>query len=212
MDRKEISEASIQYRQIAFTKLETRSNAGGELIVEGYAATFNQPYVLYSADGYTVREQISPRAFDGCDMSDVLLQYDHKGKIYARTTNGTLRVWTDAHGLKMWANLSGTEAGRQLYDEIKGGYVTKMSFGFHVGEDKRDVKENKLAGTVDVLRTILSIDKLFDVSAVSIPANSATEISARGYCESVIAELVAARRKREEDERQKRKIRIMTQL
>lgn len=164
--------------------------------VEGYASTFNEPYVLYSFDGYTVREQIDPAAFDECDMDDVIMQYDHQGRVFARTSNGTLEVKTDDHGLLMSARLGGTELGRQVYDEIKGGYTSKMSFGFTIDEDKREVTYNRADGTVDVLRTITKIRKLYDVSAVSLPANDGTEISARSYCDGVIAELEAERLKR----------------
>lgn len=164
-------------------------------IVEGYACTFNEPYELYSFDGYTVREQMDPHAFDETDMSDVIMQYDHQGRVFARNSNGTLAVSTDDHGLHMEANLGGTEAGRQLYEEIKGGYTTKMSFGFTVDEDKREITENIETNTVDVLRTITKVRKLYDVSAVSLPANDGTAISARSYCDGVIAELKAERLK-----------------
>lgn len=164
--------------------------------VEGYASTFNEPYELYSFDGYTIREQIDPAAFDECDMDDVIMQYDHQGRVFARTSNETLEVKTDDHGLFMSARLGGTELGRQVYDEIKGGYTSKMSFGFAIDEDKREVTYNRADGTVDVLRTITKIRKLYDVSAVSLPANDGTEISARSYCDGVIAELEAERLKR----------------
>ncbi len=162
--------------------------------VTGYACTFNEPYELWSYDGYTVREQIDPHAFDACDMSDVIMQYNHEGRVFARTSNKTLELGIDGHGLKMErAYLGGTEIGRQLNEEIKGGYTTKMSFGFTVDEDKREITEDRETGRVDVLRTITKIRKLYDVSAVSLPANDGTEISARGYCDGVIAELEAER-------------------
>ena len=201
-----------QYRRIDVAALETRDGEDGEKIVEGYAATFNQPYELYAFDGYTVREQISPDAFRDADMADVIFQYDHEGRVYARTGNGTLTVTTDEHGLKIRANLGGTESGRQLYEEIRGGYTTKMSFGFTVEKDERTVTENHDTGTVDVLRTITGIRKLYDVSAVSLPANNATEISARSYCDGVIAELTEERRKAEDRKRQIQKIKILTTI
>ena len=163
--------------------------------VEGYACTFNEPYELYTFDGYTVREQVDAASFDECDMSDVIMQFDHQGRVFARLSNDTLQLKTDEHGLHMTADLGGTETGRQLYEEIKGGYITKMSFGFTVDEDKREVTENHETGAVDVLRTITKIRKLYDVSAVSLPANDGTEISARSWCDGVIAELEAERLK-----------------
>lgn len=184
--------------------------------VEGYACTFNEPYVLMSFDGYTVREQIDPQAFDECDMSDVIMQYDHVGRVFARTSNNTLELSTDDHGLHMdRAYLGGTEIGRQLHEEIAGGYTSKMSFGFTVAEDKREVTEDRQTGEVDVLRTVTRISKLWDVSAVSLPANNATEISARGYCDGVIAEAKEEIRKAheaEETERRKKQLRLQLEL
>lgn len=180
-----------EYRIMA--AMECRSDDDGSMIVEGYATTFNEPYVLYSSGNYTVREQIDPNAFDGCDMSDVIMQYDHEGRVHARTRNGTLLLSVDQHGLKTVADLSGTDGARQLYAEIKGGFIDRMSFAFVVAEQKREVTEDKESGHIDVLRTITRISKLYDVSAVSIPANDATEISARALCDGLIAEQQAER-------------------
>lgn len=188
-----------EYRRMEIRAKEIEEGAE-ECRVEGYASTFNEPYELYTFDGYTVREQIDPHAFDECDMSDVIMQYDHQGRVFARNSNDTLQIRTDDHGLYMEADLSGTEIGRQLFEEIKGGYTTKMSFGFTVDEDKREITENVADGTVDVLRTITKIRKLYDVSAVSLPANDGTEISARSYGDGVIAELEAERLQRKEKE------------
>lgn len=194
-----------EYRRMEIRAKEVDDQTKEECKVDGYASTFNEPYELYTFDGYTVREQIDPHAFDECDMSDVIMQYDHQGRVFARNSNGTLQIKTDEHGLYMEADLSGTEIGRQLFEEIKGGYTTKMSFGFTVDEDKREITENVADGTVDVLRTITKIRKLYDVSAVSLSANDGTEISARSYSDGVIAELEAERlqRKAKEEARAK---------
>lgn len=195
-----------QYRNIVEIRAKEEEK---EKRVEGYATTFNEPYILYSYDGYTVREQIDPRAFDECDMSDVIMQYDHEGRVFARLSNNTLNLTVDNHGLFISADLGGTELGRNLYEEIKGGYTNKMSFGFRVGEDKREITENKETGEVDVLRTITKISKLYDVSAVSFPANDGTEISARSFCDGLIEELKAERLKNEQRQLQIKRIRIM---
>lgn len=186
-------EAGREYRQ-----MEIRAKAEDEerkCMVEGYACTFNEPYELYSFDGYTVREQIDPNAFDECDMSDVIMQYDHQGRVFARNGNGTLKLNTDDHGLHIEADLGGTEIGRQIYEEIKSGYTTKMSFGFTIEEEKREVTHNHADDTYEVLRTVTKVRKLYDVSCVSIPANDGTDISARSYCDGLIAELKAERLK-----------------
>lgn len=187
-----IKQNEREYRML-WTDIQFRSVDDDRMIVEGYATTFNSPYTLYSSGGYTVREQVDPKAFEGCDMSDVILQYDHTGKVLARTRNKTLTLTVDERGLKIRADLSGTEGGRQLYEEIKGGYIDRMSLAFTVDQQERLVTEDKENGAIDVLRTIKRFKKLFDVSAVSMPANDATEISARSFCDGLIAELEAER-------------------
>lgn len=202
-----------QYRRFDVSGLELRSDENeAERTVSGYATTFNQPYELWSYDGYTVLEQIDARAFDECDSSDVIMQYDHEGRVFARTSNGTLHLNADDTGLHIRADLGGTELGRQLYEEIKGGYTNKMSFGFRVGEDKREVTEDHENNKVTVLRTITKISKLYDVSAVSLPANDATSISARNFGEGVVAEIKQELLAREARERQKKKIKILTEV
>ncbi len=179
--------AGREYRQVNFAKLEIRSEDNGHKVVDGYATTFNQPYELYRCDGYIVQEQIDSRAFDECDMSDVIFQLNHTGRVYARTRNKTLALGPDDHGLHTLAELSGTVPGQQLFEEIKGGYYDRMSMGFVVLED---TKKTTVAdtGVTTILRTITKIKKLYDVSVVSFPANEDTEISARHFGEGVIAE------------------------
>lgn len=204
-----------EYRDMAaLSRIE-----GDGKIVEGYATTFNEPYVLFrdAMNGveYIFREQVDPNAFDNTDMTDVIMQYNHEGRVFARTNNGTLGLNADDHGLHIRADLGGTEIGRQLYEEIEGGYTDKMSFGFRVGKDKTEQTEERDENgmiTVNILRTILEISKLYDVSAVSIPANDATSISARNFCDGVIEEIKGEFLAREQRERQKQRIRIMTEV
>ena len=183
-----------EYR--AMTMTVRSADEEGNMVVEGYATTFNQPYLLYDGRYYKLSEQIDPGAFDECDMSDVLMQYDHEGRVFARTKNGTLSLSPDATGLKVVANLGGTDIGRQLYQEIKGGYTDKMSFGFVVTEDKRETIVDHENEVETVIRTITKIKKLYDVSAVSIPANDMTSISARRFADGVIGEIKAERLER----------------
>ena len=178
-------------------------------VVTGYASTFNEPYTLYEDDDLVYKEQVSPRAFDQTDMTDVIMQYDHEGRVFARMSNNTLRVAPDEKGLFIEADLGGTEIGRQLYDEIAGGYTDKMSFGFIVSEDTEDRSE-AVDGRVEILRTITGISKLFDVSAVSIPANNGTSISVstRSRIDGVIEEIQAERLEAEKIELERRRAEV----
>lgn len=164
--------------------------------VHGYATTFDEPYLLWTDSGIEYWEKIDRNAFDNTDVSDVIMQYDHKGRVFARIKNGTLQVEPDEHGLRITADLSGTEIGRQLYEEIAGGYTNKMSFGFTVKGDTTDREEE--GDLIKYTRIITDIGKLYDVSAVSLPANDATEISVRNLQEGVILKVEAERLKERE--------------
>ena len=177
-----------EYRRIDINNIEARTAEDGQMIVEGYATTFNQPYTLIEDRDYILNEQVDRNAFAETDMTDVIMQYDHQGRVFARTRNNTLSIEPDEHGLKIRANLGGTEIGRQLYEEIKGGYTDRMSFGFTVAADERTRRDEE--GRTIILRTITKIGKLFDVSAVSLPANDATEISARTIGDGLITEAI----------------------
>lgn len=169
-----------------------------EKIVRGYATTFDEAYRLYKDDEYELWEVVDKDAFANTIMDDVIFQYDHEGRVFARTNNNTLELRSDDHGLFIEANLGGTQIGRELYEEIKGGYTNKMSFGFTVAAD---VWDRRVEDGVEIsTRRITAVGKLYDVSAVSIPANNATEISVRSLADGEIERLKAERLEREKRE------------
>lgn len=172
----------------------TMAATDDENVVRGYATTFDDPYVLYEDRDIVLREIIDHDALANADTRDVIMQYDHQGRVFARTSNGTLTITPDAHGLAIEANLGGTDLGRGLYQEIKGGYTNKMSWAFIVDADEW-TSEKAADGRSLETRTIKSVRKVFDVSAVSLPANDATEISARSLADGAIERLKAERLK-----------------
>lgn len=140
--------------------------------IEGYAVVFDTPTML-DKDPYTgteFYEVISRNAFDGCDLSDVILNVDHEGTPLARTRAGTLTLTPDAHGLMVRAILS-TGRGRELWEDIAAGNLDKMSFAFTVSDEDYDSKTHT--------RTIQRIGKLWDVSVVTRPAYAQTCVYAR---------------------------------
>lgn len=149
-----------------------------EYRVEGYATTFDVPYLVGEYDGIKYYEMVDSRALDGADLSDVIMQYDHHGRVLARNANGTLEIRSDSYGLHVTADLSKSTAAREMYEEIKAGLVSKMSWAFVVQEDGYDRETH--------VRKITKIKKVYDVSAVSIPANADTDISARSWLDGVI--------------------------
>ena len=167
-----------------------KNRFNSDFYVEGYATTFEDPYEMFEDyDGWKYVEVIDRNALDGCDMSDVIFQYDHEGRVYARNTNNTLYFEPNEHGLFIAADLSKTSLARQMYEDIQVGNVTRMSWAFIPSEEVyTEDRENKVFTT-----RITRVKKMFDVSAVSYPADPNTEISARNLDNGEIE----ARRQRE---------------
>lgn len=173
-----------EYRNMTMQIREAVEGEEERKVVVGYASTFDDPYKLYSGEGWELWETVDRNAFDETDMADVIMQYDHRGRVFARTRNNTLRVEPDERGLFIEADLGGTEIGRELYEEISGGYTDRMSFGFTVTGESEDREQND-AGVWIYTRHITKVGKLYDVSAVSIPANDGTSITADAVTRSI---------------------------
>ena len=158
----------------SFELKELRSEEGERQdYVHGVPVVFNTPTCLFEYEGVKFYEQIDRHAFDNCDMSDVIFNYNHGGRVAARLRNNTLKLTINDVGMEMDAFLGGTQFGRDLLEDIRGGYIDKMSFAFVVAADGDEY--DPLTHT----RTITKIKKLYDVSAVDIPAYDTTSISAR---------------------------------
>lgn len=162
-----------EYRSFAF---EPVAQEEGSYVVEGYATTFDDPYELYPGE----YEVIDRRALEGADMSDVIFQLNHEGTVMARLRNGSMALMCDEHGIHVRADLGGSQAGRDLYEAIKSGLIDRMSWGFSVPPDGWEWD-----GATNTA-TVTRVSKVYDVSAVSIPANEGTEIHARSYLDGAI--------------------------
>lgn len=184
--------AEREYRSMELRSLEQGKEKN--YVVDGYATTFDEPYELYRDGKYVVMEKVDRNAFDDTYMEDTIFQYDHSGMVYARTRNNTLKLETNDHGLKVTADLGSTEASRGVWDAIDKGLIDRMSFAFTVTGDSYEEEEQE-NGDIILLRTIKKIGRLYDVSAVSFPANEGTSISARTkeLCDGEIAKFEAER-------------------
>lgn len=187
-----------EYRSIPLERM--LGNEDKEYRVSGYATTFSDPYTLFSYEGIDYKEQIDPNAIDAdTDMSDVIFQYDHSGMVFARMSNGTLKLSTDEHGLKVEADLSKTSDARNMFENIDTGMVKEMSWAFTVDRNEYDSDNH--------IRTIRHIKRIYDVSAVSLPANPGTDIAAaRSYIDGEIEKVKEEFLKREQ---QKKRIRLL---
>jgi len=166
MDKTKLIERRFEFQTRAIGDEEKQ-----ELWVEGYAARFNSPTVLFEIDGLEYKEQIASDAFTDCKMDDVIFNYNHSGRVMARTRNKTLQLTVDDSGLFIRARLDGTEEGRSLYNDIQNGYIDRMSFRFQIGQEAYDYQNRTW--------TVLRVKRLYDVSAVDIPAYDDTSIEAR---------------------------------
>lgn len=179
------------------------ADAENQFLVRGYATTFSDPYELFTFEGKTYYEEVAPNAIDErTDMSDVIFQYDHSGMVFARMSNNSLSIGADDHGLLVEADLSRTADARNMRENIASGMVKDMSWAFIVDGQEFD-KET-------LTRKITHIKKVFDVSAVSIPANPNTEIGVarsfiNGEIEKDMQELL-------ERESKRKMIQILTNL
>ena len=193
-----------EYRTMALTIPDSEEK---RYVVDGYASTYD-PYVLLTIDGVDYKERIEPTAFDGADLSDVVFRVDHMGRVYARSSAGTVSVWADDHGLATRADLSRTQKARELFADIEAGNYPKMSFAFVVADD------GDYYDSATHTRVIQRIAKVFDVSPVSFPANPNTElsVSTRDYFDGVIEAEKAERLEREERELKKRKLKMLMEV
>lgn len=195
-----------EYRNMELRVLDIE-DADKKYMVEGYASTFDK-YLLLTIDGEDYFERIEPTAFDNADLSDVVFRVDHEGPVYARSSAGSVEIWHDEHGLGQRADLGRTQRARDLFADIEAGNYPQMSFAFVVADDGDyfDMATNT--------RVITRIDKVFDVSPVSFPANPNTSlsVSTRDYFNGVIEMKRAERLEREKREAQKQKIRILSEV
>ena len=185
-----------EYRNLGSLTVEEKPEA---YEVTGYASTFDK-YPLYEYEGRTFYERIEPTVFVGADMSDVVFLRDHEGRVLARTKNNSVELTTDEHGLKVRANLGLTSAAKEMYEDISVNNYSQMSFAFTVDSDYFDENTDT--------RVITRLKKIYDVSAVSFPANPFTDIgiSARDYFHGVMEKEKAELLKRDQKEKERRRL------
>ena len=194
-----------EYRNMELRMVPQEEGEEPSFFVEGYASTF-EPYTIMTRDGIDYKEQIMSNAFEGADLSDVVYRIDHAGPVYARTSAGTVQVWTDEHGLAQRTDLGRTQRSREHYADVAAGNYSQMSFAFTVAEDHYD----KATHT----RIIDRIAKVYDVSPVTFPANPYTElsVSTRDYFNGVIEAERAERLEAEKREIQKKRIKLLREV
>jgi len=178
------------------------------MLIEGYAVKFNEE-ALIGTEEHGFKEIIVPTALDEANMKDVPLKYNHQDNflVLARTRNKSLELEIDEVGLKIKATLIDTQSNRDVYKMVQNGLLEKMSFAFTVKEQTWD-----RSGEIPY-RTILKIDRLYDVSIVDVPAYEGTSVYARSL-ELLDSETKALENERIEKQKQiiRKKIKIKGEL
>jgi HK97 family phage prohead protease len=197
METKQTKEAPETRREIRFVEMRAKPNDDGKMLVEGRAVIYESPTVMYEFDGVKYYEVIQRGALDEADLKDVPFKYNHSDAIMimARTRNNTLKLTRDEQGLWIEAELADTTAGRDLYALIKRGDITQMSFAFTVAEESYDSEART--------RKIVRFKRIWDVSAVDLPAYPDTSISARSYFEAQATAEAEARAALESEQQKK---------
>lgn len=164
---------SRQGRQLRSTPQQFRTrDDGDDLIIEGYFAVFDSPYVLW--DGAT--EIVKPGAFTGCLSGDIRALIDHDTRlVLGRTKAGTLTLREDARGLYGTIKINRDDAdAMSLYARVQRGDVDQCSFGF-------DIEEETFVdlGGGQCRWEINKVNPLYEVSVVTYPAYEETAVKAR---------------------------------
>lgn len=164
---------SRQGRQLRSTPQQFRTrDDGDDLIIEGYFAVFDSPYILW--DGAT--EIVKPGAFAGCLSGDIRALIDHDTRlVLGRTKAGTLTLREDARGLYGTIKINRDDAdAMSLYARVQRGDVDQCSFGF-------DIEEETFVdlGGGQCRWEITKVNPLYEVSVVTYPAYEETAVKAR---------------------------------
>lgn len=170
----------FEIRSSGFNVVEDRAGEAGDgsgLVIEGYAVVFDSPAEIGDIHGGGFVEEVAPTAFDGVNLAraDVPLKVEHGESpvILARTRNKSLQLSTDAHGLKIRAELLKCDSG--WIERIRSGLYDKMSFAFSVDRDGEEISQRNGV----MYRRITKVSRLVDVSIVAAPAYDSTELCAR---------------------------------
>ena len=156
---------------------DDNDNSTGKQL-EGYALMFNQP----SKDLGGFIEQIDPQALQNTDLSQVLFLNDHNFNQPIAKVGSGLTLDVDDKGLHFVVDIDDEVSFEaDLYNLIQKGVVNSMSFGFELPDDGSGEQWSEDPTTGVVTRLITNIQTLYEVSAVSLPAYSASTVATRGY-------------------------------
>lgn len=178
--RAELMRTGKQERTVQGVEIRAFNEEGSEdMILEGYAAVFDQPTVLWKDEnGVEFKEVIDRKAFEGTEMKKCCLKYNHESgvPVLARVRGGSMDLNVDDYGLHFRAKLFNTQTSRDIYEIVKAGGIDECSFAFTIKADEYDRTSHT--------RTIRSVDTLYDCAVVDNPAYGGTSVAARSFFEA----------------------------
>jgi HK97 family phage prohead protease len=157
-------------------QFELRATENGEkrAVITGYGAVFNSE--SRNLGGFT--ETIHPAAFDNVLSSnpDVIGVFNHdRNLLLGRTTNGTLKLTTDAYGLRYEITPNtNTSIGKDCVEWVKDRTVVGSSFAFAISKDSGDAWSTDARGMRR--REVRNIALLEDVGPVARPAYDSSSV------------------------------------
>ena len=171
----------VRYSPIVFRNLEEDSRR-----LEGRAIVFDS----YSNNlGFYEKINRSAVTQELINNSDIIFTFNHDpNQLLARYRNGggSLDVELREDGVYFSFDIPNTTLGNDIYELIKRGDISNCSFCFTVADEKDSQKWEKRDGKM--YREIMKISGLYDLSAVTYPAYSDTDINARSIEARNIAE------------------------
>lgn len=178
-------------KEIRIAEIRAEAPAGDKsLVLAGMPIVFDMPATIHDPAGEYI-EIIQRGALDGADLSDVRLLYNHDlSKVPLARTPRTMQIKVSPAGLEFTAALPETSEARAVYEAVRRGDLTGMSFAFKVPEDgdRYDPKTNT--------RTITRIEKVLECSVVPFPAYPATSVEARDARSAGLTKLESLKRAR----------------
>lgn len=171
-----------------------------KMVIEGRAIVFNTPTRLYSVDGVDYFEKIDRRALDNCEIKDCCLKYNHvnAAPILARMRGGSMTIEVRDDGVYFRAELFNTSFSRDCFELIRQGAL-QCSFAFIIAPEGAEY--DRATHT----RTVLAIERLLDISVVTLPAYEDTWVQeARSLFELEREEERLESEKRAADEQRRR--------
>lgn len=164
------SKRSVRQIRSAASKFETRAEETGDIFISGYFSVFNSNYEIWPG----ATESIAETAFEGALSDDIRCLIDHETRlVLGRNKAGTLTLKTDSRGL--WGEVRinrNDQDAMNLYERVKRGDVDQCSFGFEILDEEFEDRGESVHWTIKKV-------KLYEVSVVTFPAYTDTEVSAR---------------------------------